>query len=283
MTSSVGESTLARSGWAILKWLSTPGSGFFSIFDTMSEKSLKFTRSKLLIIPIACVVFCLSSCKDAKKNTIQTLKTPLSSSEVATTISVDTSVVSSKKDPEPFKLTEENAIDFFYEYKKDLKETSVRLETSMGVIDIALYDNVPYHKANFIYLAKKGYFDGTYFHRVVKGFIIQGGNADNKATAQKRRDIGRYLLPPDTRKGHKHHRGVISMPSSENDNPHKLASPYEFFIVVTAPGSYHLDGDYTPFGEVSAGMDVVDAINKQPVEAGDWPLQNIYIYKATAY
>lgn len=159
----------------------------------------------------------------------------------------------------------------------------MRLETSMGVIDIALYNNVPYHKANFIYLAKKGYFDGTYFHRVVKGFIIQGGNADNAATAQKRRDIGRYLLPPDTKKGHQHHRGVISMPSSENDNPHKLASPYEFFIVVTEPGSYHLDGDYTPFGEVSAGMDVVDAINKQPVEAGDWPLQNIYIYKATAY
>ena len=182
-----------------------------------------------------------------------------------------------------FKLNEDNVIDFFYDYNKNLKETKVKLETSFGNIVIDLYDNVPYHKANFIFLAKEGYFNNTYFHRVVKGFIIQGGNADNKKTADKRRAIGRYLLPPDTRKGHSHHRGVISMPSSENNNPHKLASPYEFFIVVTKPGSYHLDGDYTPFGEVIEGMDVVDKINQQEVEAGDWPVQNIYINKAVAF
>ena len=59
-----------------------------------------------------------------------------------------------------------------------------------------------------------------------------------------------------------------------------LASTYEFFIVVTKPGSYHLDGDYTPFGKVIDGMDVVDEINSQPIGQGDWPLQNIYILKA---
>ncbi|MDX1327266.1 MAG: peptidylprolyl isomerase, partial [Arenibacter sp.] len=83
-----------------------------------------------------------------------------------------------------------------------------------------------------------------------------------------------------TRKGHKHHRGTISMPSSDMDNPHKLASPYEFFIVVTKPGSYHLDNNYTPFGRVIKGMDVVDEINRQPVDNGDWPSQNIIIQKA---
>lgn len=150
----------------------------------------------------------------------------------------------------------------------------------MGSFTIELYDNVPYHKANFIYLARKKYFDSTQFHRVVKDFIIQGGNSDDRKTASKRREIGRYLLPPDTQKGHKHHRGTISMPSSERDNPHKLASPYEFFIVVTNPGSYHLDGSYTPFGRVIEGMDVVDAINQVPVGDGDWPWQNIYILKA---
>ena len=128
-----------------------------------------------------------------------------------------------------------------------------------------------------------GYFNNTYFHRVVKNFIIQGGNADNVETAEKRSKIGRYLLPPDTRKGHKHHRGVVSMPSSEINNPHKLASPYEFFIVVPKPGSYHLDGGYTPFGQVIDGMDVVDKINSQPVDNGDWPSQNIYILKAEAF
>ncbi len=80
-------------------------------------------------------------------------------------------------------------------------------------------------------MTKKNYFEGEYFHRVVKDFIIQGGNSDNRKTSQKRRSIGRYLLPPDTKKGYKHHRGIVSMPSSEIENPHKLASPYEFFIV----------------------------------------------------
>ena len=69
------------------------------------------------------------------------------------------------------------------------------------------------------------------------------------------------------------------MPSSESDNPHKLASPYEFFIVVTKPGSYHLDGDYTPFGKVIAGMDVVDSINSVDTGKGDWPSVNVYIEK----
>jgi cyclophilin family peptidyl-prolyl cis-trans isomerase len=179
-----------------------------------------------------------------------------------------------------FELTEENAIDFFFDYQKNLRADKVILTTSMGSFTVQLYDNVPYHKANFIYLTRKGYFNNTLFHRVVKDFIIQGGNADNKATSRKRSEIGRYLLPPDTRKGHSHHRGTISMPSSEIDNPHMLASPYEFFIVVSDPGAYHLDGEYTPFGRVIEGMDVVDAINEVPVDEGDWPSQNIYILNA---
>src|SRR5690606_11736007 len=174
---------------------------------------------------------------------------------------------------EPFLLTEENAIEFFFDYGKDLKEDRVKITTSMGSFTIELYDNVPYHKANFIFLAKQHYFDSTQFHRVVKDFIIQGGSTDNPKVMKKRTKIGRYLLPPDTQKGHSHHRGTISMPSSERDNPHKLASPYEFFIVVTRPGSYHLDGSYTPFGRVVEGMDVVEAINQVPVGDGAWPWQ----------
>lgn len=185
-----------------------------------------------------------------------------------------------EEEEEAFVLNEENVIDFFFNYAKELKEDRVKLTTSMGSFTIQLYDNVPYHKANFIYLARKGYFDNTQFHRVVQDFIIQGGNSDDKETWQKRKAIGRYLLPPDAKKGHKHHRGTISMPSSERDNPHKLASPYEFFIVVKRPGSYHLDGSYTPFGRVIQGMDVVDAINNVPVGDGDWPYQNVYILKA---
>lgn len=185
-----------------------------------------------------------------------------------------------KTEEEEFKLNAENSIQFFFEYQKGLKENKVKMTTSMGSFTIQLYDNVPYHKANFIFLTRQGYFDATQFHRIVKNFIIQGGNSDDKPTADKRRKLGRYLLPPDTQKGYKHHRGTLSMPSSEINNPHKLASPYEFFIVVTKPGSYHLDGEFTPFGKVIQGMDVVDKINAVAVGKGDWPQKNVYIEKA---
>ncbi|MEL0201906.1 MAG: peptidylprolyl isomerase [Flavobacteriaceae bacterium] len=173
------------------------------------------------------------------------------------------------------RLTDKNSIPFLQQYAAENKENKVRIETRFGNIDILLYENTPYHRANFIYLTKRKYFDGSIFHRVVPGFIIQGGNSDSELVMRKRTDIGRYLLPPDTRKGHKHHRGVISMPSSAIDNPHKLASPYEFFIVQQSPGAYHLDGNYTAFGEVISGMDVVDTINKQIVDDREMPLHNI--------
>lgn len=229
----------------------------------------------LAILPI----FFFGSCKQSPPNKDKQDKPSVVKSEPVLSDSIVDPVVKEEEE-DVFVLTEENAIDFFFDYQKNLKTTRVKLTTSFGSFTVQLYDNVPYHKANFIYLTKKGYFDNTMFHRVVKDFIIQGGNADNKETATKRKAIGRYLLPPDTRKGYKHHRGTISMPSSEIDNPHMLASPYEFFIVVTKPGSYHLDGDFTPFGKVISGMEVVDNINQQPVDSGDWPMKNIYILKA---
>lgn len=227
-------------------------------------------------MPIAAILTLLfiGGCKD---NSPKQKSTKQPAITVVDTNSVENNIAEPE---EEFKLTEENAIEFFFEYQQDLKVDKVKLTTSMGSFVIQLYDNVPYHKANFIFLTRAGYFNGTQFHRVVENFIIQGGNADDKATADRRRKIGRYLLPPDTRKGYKHHRGTISMPSSESDNPHKLASPYEFFIVVTNPGSYHLDGDFTPFGKVIQGMDVVDKINKVRVGKGDWPAKNVYIEKA---
>ncbi|NHF61306.1 peptidylprolyl isomerase [Flavobacteriaceae bacterium TP-CH-4] len=230
--------------------------------------------AKVAITTIIALFF-LGGCKDKPKSTPTPVKTaPVQKDSVVAQIEEK-----KEEEEEPFKLNEENAIDFFFDYQKGLTENKVKITTSLGDFTVQLYDNVPYHKANFIYLTRKGYFDNTQFHRVVKDFIIQGGNSDDMETANKRKEIGRYLLPPDTRKGYKHHRGTISMPSSEINNPHMLASPYEFFIVVTKPGSYHLDGDYTPFGKVIQGMDVVDKINQQPVGKGDWPYQNIYIEK----
>ena len=185
-------------------------------------------------------------------------------------------IVEGKQDEEIY-LDDKNAIPFLFEYAKINRENKVRIITKYGNIDILLYEKTPYHRANFVYLTKKKYFDGTMFHRVVSNFIIQGGNSDSRKSMKKRNQIGRYLLPPDTKKGYSHHKGVISMPSSEIDNPHKLASPYEFFIVQQAPGAYHLDGDYTAFGEVINGIEVVDEINQLEVDNREMPISNVYI------
>ena len=203
--------------------------------------------------------------KSSKKTVVETPKP-----------TVEKKVLPAKKSDLP--LSAETAIPFLKAYGEKQPENKVRIETPLGSFDVLLFENTPYHRANFIFLTKQEYFNNTYFHRVVPDFIIQGGNSDNADTGQKRRKIGKYLLPPDTRKGYKHHRGVISMPSSEIENPHKLASPYEFFIVHQSPGAYHLDGSYTVFGKVIRGMKVVDAINALPTDKREWPLTNMRMH-----
>ncbi|WOD42505.1 peptidylprolyl isomerase [Hwangdonia lutea] len=175
------------------------------------------------------------------------------------------------------KLDDKNSMYFFQEYDKNHKENKVRITTDFGSIDILLFEETRYHRSNFIFLTKQKYFNGTQFYRTIENFIIQGGNSDDKKTARKRFEIGKYLLPTDTKRGFKHDRGVISMPSSEIDNPHKLASPFEFFIVCQKGGAHFLNGDYTVFGKVIKGMDVVDKIAAVDTDEADWPLSNIYI------
>ena len=182
-----------------------------------------------------------------------------------------------QKEEKPFLLDDKNAIPFFFDYAKEHPEKKVRIKTRFGDILVELFEDTPYHRANFIYLTRKKYFNGTTFHRVVPNFIIQGGNSDSYETSRKRGEIGRYLLTNDNRKGHSHHRGVLSVPSSEIENPYKRASPFEFFIVVQSPGAYHLDGGYTPFGKVIEGMDVVDQINKLPIDNREAPIHNVFM------
>ena len=176
-------------------------------------------------------------------------------------------------------LTDENVIDFLFEYEKNNKENHVRIYTPFGEIEILLYNNTPYHRSNFIYLTKKKYFEGTQFYIVINDFVIQAGNSDNIKVSKKRRDIGKYLLPNDFNKGHTHKRGMVSMPSSTVDNPYKMASPFEFFIVQKKDGAHHLNGSYTIFGEVIDGMETVDIIANLPTDNRDWPLNNVYINK----
>ncbi len=237
--------------------------------------------AKILIIPLTILLLngrCTSEKKKHQKSTTTTQnKIP---SSIINEIEEKTREGAQKNkhvEKLSFVLNDKNAIPFFFNYQKENPEKKVRITTRFGSIDIKLFNDTPYHRANFIYLTKKGYFNGTTFHRVVPGFIIQGGNSDRYETSRKRSEIGKYLLPPDTRNGHKHHRGVVSMPSSEIENPYKLASPFEFFIVQQVTGAYHLDGSYTVFGEVIAGMKVVDEINKQRVDNRETPLTNVFM------
>lgn len=234
------------------------------------------SHAKLAYLSLT-LLFILNQCNEPKKNKSKK-KNTTEQIQPATQDSIEEkSKIKRENEKKEILLNDQNAIPFFFNYEKENPENKVRISTRFGTIDIELYEDTPYHRANFIYLTKKGYFNGSTFHRVVPGFIIQGGNSDRALTAEKRRKIGKYLLPPDTRKGHKHHRGVISMPSSEIENPHKLASPYEFFIVQQDPGAYHLDGSYTAFGKVIRGMEVVDQINRQKIDKREAPLSNIHM------
>ena len=221
---------------------------------------------RLLLLILVCLVM---SCEDK-----QTKKDK-------TSIKTD-NITEKKENPksqerEYPRLNDKNVIPFFQKYAQDHKENKVRIITDFGNIDILLYEKTPYHRANFIFLTKQKYYDYTQFYRVVPNFVIQGGSSDGMNIAKRRRKIGRYLLPTDTDKGYTHKRGAVSMPSSEIENPYKLASPYQFFIVNRKGGAPFLDGDYTVFGEVIAGMEVVDVINAVETDKGEWPIQNVYI------
>ena len=224
---------------------------------------------------LACLVLIITGCNNPTESSNEKL-------DITEDIDInvkDKNIPSKQKIEEEFKLTDENVIDFLFEYEKNNKENKVRIYTNFGNIEILLFSNTPYHRSNFIYLTKKKYFEGTQFYRVVNDFVIQAGNSDNRKISLKRQRIGKYLLPNDFNKGHTHKRGMVSMPSSSIDNPYKMASPYEFFIVQKKDGAHHLDGNYTIFGTVINGMEIVDIIADLPTDERDWPLNNVYINK----
>ena len=155
---------------------------------------------------------------------------------------------------------------------KKMSETKAVIETKFGNITLKFYPDVaPGHVKNFIDLAKQGVYDNTVFHRVIPGFMIQGGDPTSKDPA-KRRAYGTggpgYAIKAEfNNKPHK--RGVLSMARSQS--PDSAGS--QFFICVK--DSNFLDRQYTAFGEVESGMEVVDKIVSQPRDANDNPNDRI--------
>lgn len=152
------------------------------------------------------------------------------------------------------------------------KAPHVLMKTKFGEIEIVLFpDLAPKHVESFLKLAKSGFFNGTIFHRIIPGFMIQGGDPLTKDPANRSRyGTGGpgYTLPAEFNKVI-HEKGILS--AARTADPNSAGS--QFFIMVDkAP---HLDGQYTVFGEIVKGIDVVDTIVSQPRDLKDNPLERI--------
>ncbi|MCC6865044.1 MAG: peptidylprolyl isomerase [Ignavibacteria bacterium] len=166
--------------------------------------------------------------------------------------------------------------------KKDSKESNiVVMKTSMGDIEIELFEkDAPLHVANFKKLVKSGFYEGTTFHRVIPGFMIQGGDPNSKDNDKSNDGQGGpgYTIPAEIKA--KHEIGSIAGARlSDAVNPKKESSGSQFYI-VTGDAS-HLDGQYTVFGKVIKGMDVALKIEKVKRDAMDNPIEKVTIEKVT--
>ena len=198
--------------------------------------------------------------------------------------------------------------------KKDRKR-DVLLQTNYGDIVVRLSDSTPLHRDNFLKLVKTHYYDSVLFHRVIKNFMIQGGDP-NSRHAKPGEPLGEggpgYTIPAEFRSTLFHKKGVIA--AARDNNPEKASSGSQFYIVQgkiftdagldsvekyrlngrkipadqrevykTVGGTPHLDQGYTVFGEVVKGLDVVDKIASAPTSKGedrDRPLEDVRIIKA---
>lgn len=155
----------------------------------------------------------------------------------------------------------------------------VVIETTMGNITIELNDTAaPKHTANFLKLAEEGYYNGTTFHRVIPGFMIQGGDPNSKDDDRSNDGMGGPNYRIDAEIGLPHTRGVIAA-ARQGDmvNPERKSNGSQFYITVA--DAHFLDGQYSVFGKVVEGMDVADKIVAVPRDPRDNPLEKVVITK----
>jgi len=189
------------------------------------------------------------------------------------------------------------------------KNQYVRIKTQYGECIIRLYNETPLHRDNFLKLTKKGYYNGTLFHRVIKSFMIQGGDPDSK-NAKPDSLLGeggpKYTIPAEFRDSLFHKKGVLAA-AREGDlvNPEKASSGSQFYLVQgkvftdeqlnsleekrlkfkipewqrqvykTIGGVPHLDRNYTVYGEIVVGLELVDRIAGMETDKNDRPKQDV--------
>jgi len=181
------------------------------------------------------------------------------------------------------------------------EETKVLIKTNYGNITVMLYNDTPLHRDNFIKLVNEGWYNGSPFHRVIKNFMIQGGqNADGRVDPD-------YRIPAEIKSNHFHKKGALAAARmADQVNPKKESSGSQFYIVQgqvlnetqlnmyetrlgkvfgakqrqayqTVGGTPHLDGEYTVFGEVTEGLDIVDKIAAVKTGYMDVPVEPVTI------
>lgn len=193
-------------------------------------------------------------------------------------------------------LTTENAVEVLTAFEKENPDSLILISTRHGDIKLRLYQETPLHRANFVRLTKAGFYDQGEFYRVVKGFAVQGGDSDNRTMKQ-----GPYKIPQEFNPKYIHKRGALAMARyGDERNPDKESSSHNFYITLGEPrtleelrayeakhnikytpeqiklyttigGEPALDQEYTVFGEVIEGMEVVDKIAEEPVDSQNWP------------
>ena len=155
------------------------------------------------------------------------------------------------------------------------------IKTSLGTIKVRLYSDTPKHRENFAKLALSGFYNGLQFHRIIKDFMIQGGDPltkspDNKAsygTGGPGYQIEAEILP-----NHHHKKGALAAArKGDIANPMKESSGSQFYIVQSEEGCRHLDGEYTIFGETIDGFKVIDDIAAVQTDQRGLPTNPIFI------
>ena len=161
------------------------------------------------------------------------------------------------------------------------EEPQFDLVTSMGTMRIKLYSKTPKHRANFTKLVEEHYYDNIRFHRVIEGFMIQAGDPYSRDTSKV--DLwGQggpdYTVPAEFVNEYWHKKGAIAAARrGDMANPTKASSGSQFYIVHDENACLHLDGQYTIFGEVIDGLDVIDKIAAVETDYYDRPSEDVFI------
>ena len=164
-----------------------------------------------------------------------------------------------------------------------IAEPQFDMVTSHGTMRLKLYSMTPKHRDNFVKLVKEHYYDGLRFHRVIEGFMIQGGDPYSRDTSKA--DLwGQggpdYTVPAEFVNQYWHKKGAIAAArKGDMANPTKASSGSQFYIVHDENACLHLDGQYSIFGEVIEGLEVIDKIAAVETDYYDRPMEDVMIIK----